>query len=56
VLLSEAPGRLSGDMCKCMLEKIIGGCQAKQKYLERGKTFYMCKFYVVPLHKGECFQ
>ena len=48
----EPPGRLSGDMRKHVLEKIVGSEWGKRKY---PGTRYICKFCLVPLHKGECF-
>ena len=60
------PGRLSGDMRKNVLEKIVGSERGKRKYpvrwhvcaahKKRGETRYICKFCLVPLHKGESFQ
>jgi hypothetical protein len=58
-------GRLSGDFRIHKLEKIGGGL-GKKKYTERQckvcaahkeqtETTNVCKFCVVPLHKGSCF-
>ena len=66
-LMRTPPGRLSGDMRKHVLEKIVGSERGKRKYparrchvcaahKQRGETRYICKFCLVPLHKGECFQ
>jgi len=63
----DPPGRLSGDMRKHVLEKIVGSECGKRKYparrchvcaadKKRSETRYICKFCLVPLHKGECFQ
>lgn len=63
--LQDPPDRLSGDMRMHTLEQIIG--KGKQKYpcrkcavclahMIRSETRYICKFCVVPLHKGECFE
>jgi len=63
----DPPGRLSGDMQKHVLEKIVGSERGKRKYSDRrchvcaahkqrSETQYICKFCLVPLHKGECFQ
>jgi len=56
----DPPGRLSGDMRKHVLEKTVGSEQGKRKYPARRchvcETRYICKFCLVPLHKGECFQ
>jgi hypothetical protein len=65
----ELPGRLLGDMYKHVLEKIVKSEEGKRKYparrchvcathkkKKRAETRYICKFCLVPLHKGECFQ
>jgi len=63
----DPPGRLSGDMRKHVLEKTVGSKRGKRKYparrchvcaahKQRRETRYICKFCLVPLHKGECFQ
>jgi len=63
----DPPGRLSGDMRKQVLEKIVGSKRGKRKYparrchvcaahKQRSETWYICKFSLVPLHKGYCFQ
>jgi hypothetical protein len=60
-------GRLSGDMRKHTLVKIVKGEHAKGKHPVRqcrvcashnksSATAYTCQFCVMPLHKGECFQ
>jgi len=65
-LMWTLPGRLSGDMRKHMLEKIVGSEWGKRKYparrchvcadhKKRSETRYICKFCLEPLHKGECF-
>ena len=67
VLHQDPPGRLSGDMQKHVLEKIVRSEWGKRKYpamrchvcathKKRSETRYICKFCLVPLHKGECFQ
>jgi len=49
------------------LEKIVGGGQGKKKsparqckvcaaHKKQRETTYICKFCVVPLHKGSCFE
>jgi hypothetical protein len=63
----DPPGRLSGDMRKNTLVKIVKGEHAKGKHpvrhccvcashKKRSATAYICKFCAMPLHKGECFQ
>jgi len=63
----DPPGRLLGDMQKHVLEKTVGSEQGKRKYpgrrchvcaahKRRSETRYICKFCLVPLHKGEGFQ
>ena len=63
----DPPGRLSGDMWKRVLQKIVGSERGERKYparrchvcaahKQRSETRYICKFCLVPLHKGECFQ
>ena len=63
----DPPGRLSGDMRKHVLEKTVGSEWGKRKYparrchvcaahKKRSETRTICKFCLVPLHKGECFQ
>ena len=60
-------GRLSSDFRIHKLEKIGGGGEGKRKYparlckvcsacKKRSETRYICKFCVVPLHKGSCFE
>jgi hypothetical protein len=54
-------------MRKHVLEKTVGSEQGKRKYparrchvcaahKQRNETRYICKFSLMPLHKGECFQ
>ena len=56
----DLPGRLLGYMQKHVLEKTVGRELGKRKYPARRchvcETQYICKFCLVPLHKGECFQ
>ena len=63
----DLPGRLSGDFRIHKLEKIFGGWEGKRKYparqckvcaarKKRSETRYVCKFCIVPLHKGSCFE
>jgi len=63
----DPAGRLLVDMRKHELEKFVGCERGKRKYPARGchvcaahkkrsETQYICKFCLVPLHKGECFQ
>jgi hypothetical protein len=63
----DPPGRLSGDMRKHTLTKIVKSEHSKGKHpsrqcrvcavhKKRSMTVYICKFCVMPLHKGECFQ
>jgi len=63
----DPPGRLSGDFRIHKLEKIVGGGEGKKKcparqctvcavHKERSETRYICKFCVIPLHKGSCFE
>jgi len=60
-------GRLFGDFRRHKLEKLVGGGEGKRKYplrqrkvcaahKKQSETRYICKFYVVPLHKGSCFE
>jgi len=60
-------GRLFGDFRIHKLEKIVGGGEGKKKYPARqcklcaahkkgSETRNICKFCVVPLHKGSCFE
>jgi hypothetical protein len=62
----DLPGRLSGDFRIHKLEK-IGGGKGKRKYPTRqckvcaarkkqSETRYICKFRIVLLHKGSCFE
>jgi hypothetical protein len=61
------PGRLSGDMRKHTLVRLVKGEHAKGKHpvrqcrvcashMKRSATACISKFCVMPLHKGECFQ
>ena len=59
----DPPCRLSGDFRIHKLEKIVGGGEGKGSTLQdsvkcvlRSETRYICKFCVVPLHKGSCFE
>ena len=63
----DLPGKLSRDFRIHKLEKIVGGGEGKKKYPARqckvcaahkkqSETGYICKFCVVPLHKGPCFE
>jgi hypothetical protein len=63
----DSPGRLSGDMWKHTLVKIVKNEHSKGKHpcrqcrvcsvhKKRSMTAYICKFCVMPLHKGECLQ
>jgi hypothetical protein len=63
----DLPGRLSGDMRKHVLMKIVKCEHAKMKHPVRqchvcaahnkkSITVYIFEFCVMPLHKGECFQ
>jgi hypothetical protein len=62
----DSPGRLSGDMRKHTLVRIVKSehskkyagrqCRACAVHKKRSETAYVCNFCVVPLHKGECFQ
>jgi hypothetical protein len=63
----ELPGRLLGDFRIHKLEKMFGGGEGKKRYLtrqckmcaahkKRSETRNICKFCVVPLHKGSCFE
>ena len=62
----DPPGRLCSDFRTHELEKIVCGGVRKRKYparqckfcaaqKKRSETRYICKFYVVPLQKGSCF-
>jgi len=61
----DPPGTLSGDFRIHKLEKIVGDGEGKRKYharqcrvcathKKRSETRFICKFCVVPLHKGSC--
>jgi len=63
----DPPGRLSGDFRIQKLEKTVGGREGKMKYPARqckvcaahkrqSETRNICKFCVVPLYKGSCFE
>ncbi|PNF28867.1 hypothetical protein B7P43_G04424 [Cryptotermes secundus] len=63
----DPPGRLSGDMQKHILVKIVKSEYCKKKHPSRhcrvcaehkkkSRTAYMCNFCVIPLHKGEFLQ
>jgi len=63
----DPPGRLSGDFRIHKLEKFVGGGKGKRKYparqckvcavhKKRNETTYICKFCVVPLDRGSCFE
>ena len=63
----DPPSRLSGDFRIHKLEKSFGGGKGKKQYPTRqrnvcaahkklSETRYICKFCVVPLHKGPCFE
>lgn len=61
----DPPGRLSMDMRKHVLQKIVGAekkknpqrqyrvCSAKKV---RSETCFICNFCCVPLHRGKCFE
>ena len=63
----DLPGRLPSDFRIHKLEKIFGGGEGKKNYparqckmcaahKKRNETRNVCKFCVVPLHKGSCFE
>jgi len=63
----DPSGRLTGDFGIYELEKTAGGGEGEKKYparqckvcaahKERSETRSICKFCVVPLHKGSCFE
>jgi hypothetical protein len=63
----DPPCRLFGDFSKHKLDKIVAGGEGKKKYparqckgctehKKRSETTYICKFGVVLLHKGSCFE
>jgi hypothetical protein len=63
----DPPGRLSGDFRIHKLEKMFPGWEGKNKYTERqcrmcvahkkrSETANICKFCIVPLHIGSCFE
>jgi hypothetical protein len=62
----DPPGRLSSDFRIHKLEKKFGGGREKKKYSTRqctvcvahkqSETRYICKFCIVLLHKGPCFE
>jgi hypothetical protein len=63
----DIPGRHSKDFSTHKLGKIAAGGEDKKKYPAREcevcaahkkqcETTYICKFYVVLLHRGSCFE
>jgi len=63
----DLPRRLSCDFSINKLEKIVSGGEGKKEYPARqckvcaahkkqSETINICKFCVVPLHKGSCFE
>jgi len=63
----DLPGRLSSNFRIHKLEKIVGGGEGKKKYptrqckvcaahKKRSETRCICKFCIVSLHKGSCFE
>lgn len=61
----DPPGRLSMDMRKHILEKIVGAGKKKNPQKQcrvcaakkvRSETCFMCSFCRVPLHRGKCFE
>ena len=65
--VSDPPGRLSGDLKKHKIVKIVAGGEGKNKYPQRqcrvckvhkkrSETRYICEFCVMPLHRGACFE
>jgi hypothetical protein len=63
----DPPGRLSGDFRIHEHEKMFGGGEGNKKYparqckicaahKKRSETRNICKFCVVPLHKGSYFE
>jgi len=63
----DPPGRLSSDFRTHKFEKTVGGGEGKEKYptrqckvcaarKKRIETRYICKFCIVLLHKGSCFE
>ncbi|XP_015190455.1 PREDICTED: piggyBac transposable element-derived protein 4-like [Polistes dominula] len=61
----DPPGRLSMDMRKHVLEKIVGTGKKKNPQRQcrvcaakkvRSETYFMCNFCGVPLHRGKCFE
>jgi len=63
----DPPGRLSRDFRLHKLEKIVAIGEGKKKYSARqckvcavhkkqSETRYICKFCIVLLHKGSCFE
>jgi hypothetical protein len=63
----DPPVRLSGDFRIHKHEKMFAGGEGKKKYPARqckvcaahkkqSETRCICKFCVVPLHKGSCFE
>jgi hypothetical protein len=63
----DPPGQLSGDMRIRTLVKIVKSGHSKRKHptrqcrvcavhKKRSETAYICKFCIMPLHRGECFE
>jgi len=61
----DPPGRLSMDMRKHILEKIVGAGKKKNPQRQcrvcavknvRSETCFICSFCRVPLHRGKCFE
>jgi len=63
----DPPSRLSSDFRIHKLEKIFGGGEGKKNYptqqckvcaahKKRSETRSICKFCIVLLHKGSCFE
>jgi hypothetical protein len=66
-LEQDPPGRLSRGFSKYKQEKIVTAGQGKKKYtarqcrvcakkMKQHETRYICKWCVVPLHRGSCFE
>jgi hypothetical protein len=62
----DLPGRLSSDFTVHRLKIIVGGGEGKKKYprqckvcaahKKQSETRNICKFCIVPLHKGSDFE
>ena len=63
----DPPGRLSGDFRIYKLEEIVAGGKGKKKYSakqcqvcaahkKQSETRNICKFCIILLHKGSCFE